>query len=255
MNNNDDRNTLKTNVITPFRCYSTLGEEAWLRARIARDTRRLAVLGSRSGRRTERHIASAILDQRRFAGRSYLSFLLNTALSTRGFELWEDISSYFRRFRLFSSALRLLSMIISAIEAGAAFIIALGIVLAFSPAVLLWLLASEIDAAISTASDLAAVQRLAQKGGMTFVFPPRDRCVLGNGGTLTRHAAALSYRGTVLIVSPYLISSRGAGGRGGYSSMRRESEGVYIIRRRFYFKLRRKMYRLFTAPDTVMIYL
>ena len=240
---------------SPIGHQSSLGEEARLRARIARDTRRLAVIGSRTRQLPERYIASAILDKKRFAGRSYAAFLLDTAHATRGFELWDDIVTYFRRFRLISTAMRLLSVIISAIEAGAAFIIAAGVVLALSPAAALCLLASEIDAAISTASDLACVRRLAQAGGVTFVFPPRDRRVLGSGGTLTRHAAELSLGGTVLIVSPYTLSPRGAGGRGAYSSMRREADGVFLLRRRFYFKLRRKMEALFTAPDTVMIYL
>lgn len=233
-------------------------EEAWLRARIERDTRRLAVLGSRSGRKYERHIATAVLDKKRFSGYSYAAFLFNTARTTRGFELWEDICSFFRRFRLLSMILRLLAVIMAAIEAGAAFaafMIAAGVLLALSPAALLWLFAAEVDAAISSAADLDAVRRAAQNGGVTFVFPPRDPQALGRDGTLTRHAGSLAAGGTVLIVSPYMISSRGAGGRGGYSSMRRERAGVYMIRRRFYFKLRRRMGKLFTARDTVMIYL
>lgn len=118
---------------SPIGHQSSLGEEARLRARIARDTRRLAVIGSRTGQLPERYIASAILDKKRFAGRSYAAFLLDTAHATRGFELWDDIVTYFRRFRLISTAMRLLSVIISAIEAGAAFIIAAGVVLALSP--------------------------------------------------------------------------------------------------------------------------
>lgn len=248
----DNKDRHKTARRAPF------SEEAWLRARIERDTRRLAVLGSRSGRRSERYIANAVLDKKRFSGYSYTAFLFNTARATRGFELWEDLCSFFSRFRLLSAVFRTFTVIMAAIEAGAAFaafMIAAGILLALSPAALLWLFAAEVDAAISSAADLSAVRRSAQNGGVTFVFPPRDPQALGRGGTLTRHAGSLAVGGTVLIVSPYIISSRGAGGHGGYSSMRRERAGVYMIRRRFYFKLRRRMGELFTARDTVMIYL
>lgn len=227
-------------------------EESRLEYRIARDTRRLATLRSRSHSAAEAYIASAALDRKRFARKSYILFLFDTVTSTRGFELWDGVVGVFRRFRLISTTLRIAAVIISAIETGAAFILAAGIALALSPAILLFLTAVTLDSAISGLGAVKEIRRIAADGAVTFVFPPRgalgrDRAPGGYG--------SLALSGTVIIVSPYLISARGDGGRGGYSSLRRERENVYIIRRRMYFVIRRRLESIFRKKDTTLIYL
>lgn len=227
-------------------------EESRLEYRIARDTRRLATLRSRSHSAAEAYIASAALDRKRFARKSYILFLFDTVTSTRGFELWDGVVGVFRRFRLISTTLRIAAVIISAIETGAAFILAAGIVLALSPAILLFLTAVTLDSAISGLGAVKEIRQIAADGAVTFVFPPRgalgrDRAPGGYG--------SLALSGTVIIVSPYLISARGDGGRGGYSSLRRERENVYIIRRRMYFVIRRRLGSIFRKKDTTLIYL
>ena len=227
-------------------------EESRLEYRIARDTRRLATLRSRSHSAAEAYIASAALDRKRFARKSYILFLFDTVTSTRGFELWDGVVGVFRRFRLISTTLRIAAVIISAIETGAAFILAAGIALALSPAIPLFLTAVTLDSAISGLGAVKEIRRIAADGAVTFVFPPRgalgrDRAPGGYG--------SLALSGTVIIVSPYLISARGDGGRGGYSSLRRERENVYIIRRRMYFVIRRRLGSIFRKKDTTLIYL
>lgn len=227
-------------------------EESRLEYRIARDTRRLATLRSRSHSAAEAYIASAALDRKRFARKSYILFLFDTVTSTRGFELWDGVVGVFRRFRLISTTLRIAAVIISAIETGAAFILAAGIALALSPAILLFLTAVTLDSAISGLGAVKEIRRIAADGAVTFVFPPRgalgrDRAPGGYG--------SLALSGTVIIVSPYLISARGDGGRGGYSSLRRERENVYIIRWRMYFVIRRRLGSIFRKKDTTLIYL
>ena len=227
-------------------------EESRLEYRIARDTRRLATLRSRSHSAAEAYIASAALDRKRFARKSYILFLFDTVTSTRGFELWDGVVGVFRRFRLISTTLRIAAVIISAIETGAAFILAAGIVLALSPVILLFLTAVTLDSAISGLGAVKEIRRIAADGAVTFVFPPRgalgrDRAPGGYG--------SLALSGTVIIVSPYLISARGDGGRGGYSLLRRERENVYIIRRRMYFVIRRRLGSIFIKKDTTLIYL
>lgn len=233
---------------------STLfSEESRLEYRIARDTRRLATLRSRSHREAEAYIASAALDRKRFARKSYLLFLFDTVTSTRGFELWDGIVGVFRRFRLISTTLRIAAVIISAIETGAAFILAAGTVLALSPVILLFLTAVTLDSAISGIGAVKEIRRIAADSAVTFVFPPRG--ALGRDRTPGDGYGSLALAGTVIIVSPYLISPRGDGGRGEYSSLRRERENVYIIRRRMYFVIRRRLGSIFRKKDTTLIYL
>lgn len=229
------------------------GEEERLRARIARDTRRLAVLRSRSQSKAESRIAAATLDRKRFSRKSYIMFIADTVTSTRGYEVWDETLAFFRRFRLISATLRIAAAIVYAIETGAAFILAAGIIFALSPAILLFFAAASLDSVISGSRALATVERLAADGAATFVFSPRGS--LGRGSCLEKNAGGLAASGTVFIVSPYLFSARGAGGRGAYAAMRHEGGHVYIIRRRMFFRIRRKMNGIFSKKDTTLIYL
>ncbi len=58
---------------------------------------------------------------------------------------------------------------------------------------------------------------------------------------------------SVIVVSPYLLSGRGLGGRGAYFTARREGENLYIVRRHYYFFLRRRVLDV-VDPDMTVIY-
>ena len=55
----------------------------------------------------------------------------------------------------------------------------------------------------------------------------------------------------VLIVSPFWVSPRGLGRRKPYLNVRQERAHVYLIRRYFFFSLRKK---LLTPDKTVLVY-
>ncbi len=57
---------------------------------------------------------------------------------------------------------------------------------------------------------------------------------------------------TVLVVSPYLLSRRGLGGRGAYFTARHEGGDVYILRRHYYFILRRRVLDAMAEGYTVV---
>jgi len=228
-------------------------EERRLAARIARDTRRLAALRSRSQKGASAQISRAAFDRRRFSRGSYLSFIFDTVTSTRGFEIWDEALAFARRFRLLSTILRAASVIVYAVETGAAFIIAAGIVLAVLPAALLLFIAAHIDSLISSGRAVSRVRQIARECDVTFVFPPR--IAVAENAFLAANTRVLAKNGAVFIVSPYLFSARGVGGKGAYSSLRYEGNGVYIIRRRTYFRLRRKLPQLFSLRGTTFIYL
>lgn len=234
---------------------SFFSEEARLEARIARDTRRLDVLRARKNGIAESRVASAALERKLFSHKSYIMFIWDAVTSTRGYEIWDEILTFARRFRLISATLRIGTLIMSALEAGAVFLLAAGILLAFSPALLLLTLAATIDSVISGSRADALVSRITKNKRLAFIFPPRG--ALGEDRFLSYNAKTLSssIRCTVFVVSPYLFSSRGIGGHGQYTSVRCESEGVYIIRRQAYFRLRRRHPRLFEDRGTMFIYL
>ncbi len=230
-------------------------EEAQLEARISRDTRRLEILRSRSDDPMAARAATAAFERKRFSRKNYLMFIWDTLSATRGFEIWDSILAYARKFKLISGTLRAAAVLISILETGAVFIIAAGILLAVSPALILLLLAVHVDSLISGRRAIALVSSIMRDRNITFIFPPRGS--LGRERFLAHNAQALaeSIPGTVLIVSPYLFSSVGIGGKGYYSSVRKESDSVYLIRRQTYFKLKRRLSRLFSLSGTTLIYL
>lgn len=234
---------------------SFFSEEARLEAKIARDTRRLDVLRARSDGIAEARAASAALERKLFSHKSYIMFIWDSISSTRGYEIWDEILAFARKFKLISATLRIGALLLSALETGAAFLIAAGIMLAFSPALLLLTLAASLDSVISGRKAEAIVSRITQNRNIIFIFPPRG--AIGKKRFLSYNAKtlAVSTECTVFVVSPYIFSSCGIGGHGQYSSVRCESEGVYIIRRQAYFRLRRRHPRLFEDRGTMFIYL
>lgn len=120
-------------------------------------------------------------------------------------------------------------------------------------AALLLFIAAHIDSLISSGRAVSRVRQIARECDVTFVFPPR--IAVAENAFLAANTRVLAKNGAVFIVSPYLFSARGVGGKGAYSSLRYEGNGVYIIRRRTYFRLRRKLPQLFSLRGTTFIYL
>ncbi len=65
-------------------------------------------------------------------------------------------------------------------------------------------------------------------------------------------AMATDENTAVLIVSPYSFSSRGINGRGAYLTARQEGENLYLVRRYYYFTLRRRVLDIIDPDMTVM---
>ena len=118
---------------------------------------------------------------------------------------------------------------------------------------MLLFIAAHIDSLISSGRAVSRVRQIARECDVTFVFPPR--IAVAENAFLAANTRVLAKNGAVFIVSPYLFSARGVGGKGAYSSLRYEGNGVYIIRRRTYFRLRRKLPQLFSLRGTTFIYL
>lgn len=74
------------------------------------------------------------------------------------------------------------------------------------------------------------------------LIPPR-RAALAENSFFIRNARAMAAEPdtAVIVVSPYLISHRGAGGKGPYFTARRDGSDLYLVRRHYYFILRRQI--------------
>ncbi|MBP3667661.1 MAG: hypothetical protein J6K29_11515 [Clostridia bacterium] len=85
------------------------------------------------------------------------------------------------------------------------------------------------------------------------LVPPRGAS-LSLGSFFIRSARSMaSERGVaVLVVTPYLVSPRGLGGKGFFFTARRETEGLYLVRRHYFFLLRRRVLDALEGDVTVV---
>ena len=74
------------------------------------------------------------------------------------------------------------------------------------------------------------------------LIPSRGKA-LRTGSFFIRWAQSMGHEEgvTVLVISPYLLSPKGLGGKGFFLTARKEADGVYILRRHYYFALRRRV--------------
>ena len=95
--------------------------------------------------------------------------------------------------------------------------------------------------------------RQALDGRRVRVFIPPRGGALNANSFFIRNARAMADEGVaVIVVTPYLVSVRGLGGRGGFFTARREADGLYLVRRHYFFFLRRHVLDSLEEPITVV---
>lgn len=95
--------------------------------------------------------------------------------------------------------------------------------------------------------------RQALDGRRVRVFIPPRGGALNANSFFIRNARAMADEGVaVIVVTPYLVSARGLGGRGGFFTARREADGLYLVRRHYFFFLRRHVLDSLEEPITVV---
>ena len=176
----------------------------------------------------------AMLSHRFFFGHVYALFR-NTPLYAH----WKRLLSWLRRFRTVTVVLRTVGVIFAILEAGALVVLSTALFLVILPLAVAFMLGILITAAIESVRSNRFMAKKLQRGRACVLFMPHNP-----GAFFAQNASSLAARGyTVLIVSPYLVLSGGlaktAPKNGFYTTLRRESDGVYLVRRYYFFSLRR----------------
>ncbi len=188
----------------------------------------------RRARREERLRMDAVYRAANYRKGSFLTYLWDTITSSLPVRIISELWMYLRRLRVVSVILTMLPVV------GA-----VAVLTVLSAAALPFLLIGTATLALigwmrSRRMNHIMSEKLAGKHIRVFI-PPRAM-PLDTRSFMARSARSMVDDDTaILIVSPYLISSRGVGGKGAYFTARAESEGVYIVRRHYYFILRRRV--------------
>ncbi len=185
-------------------------------------------------------------ETRAFSSGNYIKYVWSKVTGGSIYSLWKKVMGYFRKFRLVSTIMRVISSILTVIGTGAFFIFVSGAVVFIIPFVLTFSAAVYFFGTVSRAKAMNELHRKLHGKNIYVFFPKKGRPF--ERGSSFRQTVDLIANGQsgdnfVVIVSPYLFSAVGFGGDGVkfYPVLRYEQENVCIIRNHSFFTLRKKI--------------
>lgn len=189
----------------------------------------------------------ALGDRRMVMHRSLIGYLYDLLTHTSLYAKWQSFLSILRRFRAISVSLKLLTLLFSILETGALVLLSTVLFLIILPVGSMLMLGVLLTALLeSRRTNRRLAVRLAGKPIYVLFLHDGDK-----NSFQIRNARELATRGTVLLVSPYWISAKGIYPHGFYCTVRHEAPNVFLIRRYYFFSLRRHVLK---GLDTVYLY-
>lgn len=196
--------------------------------------------GRRKGGDRDREQAELLrageVNARRFSKSTYLAYLTQTVKESTVGMIFSRIALYVRRLRLVRTIVAVLSTVTVALLLSAFFLTALPFLILLSLGTLLVIFLRAQAANRRMRRALAGCERV-----RVMILPEQitfseDTFAEGSAKDMARE------RGTaVLAVTPRLWSAKGLGGKGMFFTARREASDLYLIRRGYYFILRRRV--------------
>ncbi len=178
-----------------------------------------------------------------FSKKSYPSFVWSHLMHTSFVNIYKRILSYIRRYAFITMTIKILTLFFVFIEAVLLFVISTS---AFIMSILITFFISHILMLFSVFTRKKQNRKnrilLADKDIVIF-FPPKHRAFEENSyfRFLVREYANQKNH-TVLLVSPFLISSKGLFKcKKPYHSLRIDEKNILLVRRSYYFTLRKKV--------------
>ena len=179
--------------------------------------------------------------------RSFFGFAKERITSAPLYEAWQRLLAFFRRARLLVWIFRIATTALALIEAGTALVLSLLVPLLLLPPALVlvpaYLLAIRIE--VRRTDRLLAAKTEGRHVSVLFFYPNSDDTFLRSLCMLKKDADTV-----VLVVSPYLFSAKGWKKGRFYTVLREEEEDVYLLRRYYLPRLRR---RLLSKRDTTYV--
>ena len=175
---------------------------------------------------------------------NYILYLSSILRQTQTYHLWSRYLAVFRKFRLVSLLIRLYSYLLLLLQFGTAFFfIAIALVLLIPVAI--------VSAGCVLFSALLFYGRKNRymehklKDKKVYVFFPTRDGEFQNGRFWKANIAELSnkqdHTSAVLVVSPFFWSFKGIFDTSPYFLIREERKNIYLIRKHYYFSLRKKV--------------
>ena len=207
----------------------------------------------KTAHQTEKSTASAPADVLKEIARTYrksqrkslLRDIWASVKEARPYRFWQRILTYVRRVRMISFAVRILGYLFAILQTGTLFLLTTAIFFIILP----------ILTAIASVLLLTAFLDMRKsRKRMEREIGERRVYVFFNLGTFGAETAAEFAKGEdriCLSVSPYWLTAEGHRGNRFYLNVRREDEHFFLIRRYFFFHIRKKLLK---SDQTVLVY-
>ena len=214
-------------------------EEMRLRAEIERKEHQLASLRYTGHKSPYKRAAEAAASPRRYAKSNYFSFIWAVIKDTTLYGFWERFLAVFRRFRLISIILRVISWIFTIVQTGTVFVVFTAIAIIALPALIIGGIIALIRGAILLGQIGARLKNTDNERSAVIFLPMNLRGTYSCAAATAEHLARQGY--TVLAVTPALHKPP------------RSSDNVCFVGRGLYFILNRKYLK--NSKDRINIYL
>ncbi len=178
-----------------------------------------------------------------YSKKSYIAFIWTHLKHTSFFQIYRRIISYIRRYTFITMSLKIISLLFVFIEAIALIVISTS---AFIASIILTLLVSHLLMIFTFFTRKKHTQtnsELLKDKDIVILFPPKDRAFESDSYFCGLAREFSKKENTeVIIVSPFLLNSRGLGGsKKAYYLDRPDGEGILLVRRNYYFTLKKKI--------------
>ena len=178
--------------------------------------------------------------------RSFFQDAKETLLHARPYRLWQSVITYFRHFRMISFLLRLVGWIVTFLQTGALVLLTTAILFVILPLIVAFAAGIVLTALLDTRNSLRRLRKQLS-GRRVYVFFG----IPGDFGVKSIREFAAGENTAVLVISPFWLSAKGLNKRYYYVNIRRESKHLFLVRRYFFFPIRKK---LLDPQNTVYVY-
>lgn len=184
-------------------------------------------------------LAARLRTRRLMNAENFPGYLLRSLRGSSPYRHWMRALTYFRRMKLVSTIIKIISALITLIETGAVAVITIIVLVILVPFFLLCALAVTI-AAITKGRYLNRIMSEELKDKRVFVAFAQTSTRDGCGSVLNSTLLGLAEdpHNAVFVVSPFFISSCGFGADKFYLTLRKENNNLYFIRKYYFFMLR-----------------
>ncbi len=176
-----------------------------------------------------------------YSRKSYTSFLISHISNTSVFHVYKRIIAFLKKYTLISTTLKIAAVILAVLQTSTVFVLATSVFVVSLPFTFLVGYTALLLSLFGRRKLKKRIKELAASKDIFILTPPRGRAF--ERGSFFRGMAediASDKEKLVIIISPFFFSSKGVGeSKKPFFMARIESENVIIVRRHYYFSLKR----------------